>query len=215
MFHTLRFNWNNLIFRRVDGGVSKNDFVCQLLADMTGLEVERPTSTEMSILGTAYLAGLVAGVWKDKSQLRAMRKVEKVFAPTTDEEVKNDHSRQLDQWLNVVDRFKCWYTWSGPSILKSQGVSFDGWGYFFKWFLLFPLCYCNKFDYFSLLLIITHETNSWLPYHSKKFRFRKVSDNLYHSKKKIKINRLAFVWNICKWSKIHENLLKNNTKVRL
>lgn len=33
----------------------------QLLADLTGLKVERATSTEMSILGVAFLAGLSSG----------------------------------------------------------------------------------------------------------------------------------------------------------
>lgn len=47
---------------RVDGGVSQNDFVMQLLADLTGREVERPVSIEMSILGVAFLAGLQHGM---------------------------------------------------------------------------------------------------------------------------------------------------------
>jgi len=33
----------------------------QLLADVSGLEVERSTSSEMSILGVAFLAGLQKG----------------------------------------------------------------------------------------------------------------------------------------------------------
>lgn len=47
---------------RIDGGVSANDFVLQLLADLTGLDVERATTTEMSILGVAFLAGLQCGM---------------------------------------------------------------------------------------------------------------------------------------------------------
>nr|CAD7439504.1 unnamed protein product [Timema bartmani] len=43
---------------RVDGGVTHNDFVCQLLADLIEIKVERPTSTEMSVLGVGFLAGL-------------------------------------------------------------------------------------------------------------------------------------------------------------
>lgn len=50
------------MFFRVDGGVSKNDFIMQSLADSTGLEVERPVSVEMSILGVAFLAGLQYGM---------------------------------------------------------------------------------------------------------------------------------------------------------
>jgi glycerol kinase len=45
----------------VDGGVSRNDFVDQLLADLTGLKVERPKSSEMTMLGAAFLAGLHEG----------------------------------------------------------------------------------------------------------------------------------------------------------
>ncbi|PBC34051.1 Putative glycerol kinase [Apis cerana cerana] len=47
---------------RVDGGVSKNDFILQLLADLTGLEVERASSTEISILGIIFLTGLQCGM---------------------------------------------------------------------------------------------------------------------------------------------------------
>lgn len=46
---------------RVDGGVSRNDFVMQLLSDLTGLEVERSEFVEMSILGAAFMAGLESG----------------------------------------------------------------------------------------------------------------------------------------------------------
>jgi putative glycerol kinase 5 len=45
----------------VDGGVSQNDFINQLVADLTGLKVERPTSSEMTVLGAAFLAGLEEG----------------------------------------------------------------------------------------------------------------------------------------------------------
>lgn len=45
----------------MDGGVSQNDFVDQLLADLTGLKVERSRSSEMAMLGAAFLAGLHEG----------------------------------------------------------------------------------------------------------------------------------------------------------
>lgn len=57
----VNFHMNCYSCGRVDGGVSANDFVLQLLADLTGLEVERATTTEMSILGVAFLAGLQCG----------------------------------------------------------------------------------------------------------------------------------------------------------
>lgn len=60
--YSLRDNYPNILFCRVDGGVSQNDFIMQSLADLTGLEVERPVSVEMSILGVAFLAGLQCGM---------------------------------------------------------------------------------------------------------------------------------------------------------
>jgi glycerol kinase len=48
-------------YLRVGGGVSKNDFVMQLLSTLTGQSIERPVQVEMSCLGAAFLAGLAAG----------------------------------------------------------------------------------------------------------------------------------------------------------
>lgn len=49
------------VFFRADGGVSKNDFVMQLLSTLTEQSIERPVQVEMSCLGAAFLAGLAAG----------------------------------------------------------------------------------------------------------------------------------------------------------
>lgn len=46
----------------MDGGVSKNDFICQLLADLTGLNVERGKNSESSAFGAAYVAGINEGL---------------------------------------------------------------------------------------------------------------------------------------------------------
>jgi glycerol kinase len=46
---------------RIDGGAAKNSFLCQFQADILGLPVERPATTEASALGAAYLAGLATG----------------------------------------------------------------------------------------------------------------------------------------------------------
>lgn len=46
---------------RLDGGVSNNDFIAQLVADLTGLRVERPVHVEMSSLGCAHIVGYTIG----------------------------------------------------------------------------------------------------------------------------------------------------------
>lgn len=65
----------------VDGGACANDFLMQFQADVLGCEVERPAVTETTALGAAYLAGLIAGVWKDLGQIASGRKTDRVFRP--------------------------------------------------------------------------------------------------------------------------------------
>ncbi|XP_067003206.1 putative glycerol kinase 5 isoform X2 [Anabrus simplex] len=91
---------------RVDGGVSKNDFVMQLLADITGLKVERPSSSEMTVLGVGFLAGLSAGMWKSKDELRMLRKVERVFQADKERSQTYLHTFQL--WNEALKRFLRW-----------------------------------------------------------------------------------------------------------
>ncbi|XP_003426922.1 putative glycerol kinase 5 [Nasonia vitripennis] len=92
---------------RVDGGVSQNDFTMQLLSDMTGLEVERSTSSEMSVLGVAFLAGLHQGIWKSKDDILKLRRVEKTFYPNM--ERKASYAKSFENWKKAVERVKDWY----------------------------------------------------------------------------------------------------------
>lgn len=48
---------------RLDGGVSRSDLLCRLLADATGVRVLRSAEADLTALGAAGLAGLAAGVW--------------------------------------------------------------------------------------------------------------------------------------------------------
>lgn len=99
-----RFTYQKI---RVDGGVSKNNFVLQLLADLTGLEVERATSTEMSILGVTFLAGLQCGIWKDKEQVLKLRHTETVFK--SNEETRLRYQAVIAEWKRAVKRFEKWF----------------------------------------------------------------------------------------------------------
>ena len=46
---------------RVDGGVSNNNFLVQMMADLTNRQVDRPKHIDMASLGAAFLAGLAVG----------------------------------------------------------------------------------------------------------------------------------------------------------
>jgi len=66
---------------KVDGGASQNDLLMQLQADLLGVPVERPRLIETTAFGAAFLAGLAAGVWKDREEIRKSWKVGKRFEP--------------------------------------------------------------------------------------------------------------------------------------
>lgn len=66
---------------KVDGGMAKNDFMMGFMADVTGLEVIRPTYMESTAIGAAYLAGLGIGIWKDTTEIEANWKADRGFTP--------------------------------------------------------------------------------------------------------------------------------------
>jgi len=51
---------------RVDGGASANDLLLELLADASGVVVERPRVLDSAVLGAAFLAGRGVGLWTDE-----------------------------------------------------------------------------------------------------------------------------------------------------
>lgn len=66
---------------RVDGGMVVNNWLCQFLADMLNVTVERPAVTETTALGAAYLAGLRVGMFDDVSALSQAWRCERRFEP--------------------------------------------------------------------------------------------------------------------------------------
>jgi glycerol kinase len=55
----------------VDGGMTSNRFVVQMIADLLDCEVVNIGMEEVSALGAAYMAGLKTGIWKDIDHLPA------------------------------------------------------------------------------------------------------------------------------------------------
>ena len=61
----------------------------QFQADLMGIPVVRPTITETTALGAAYLAGLAIGFWKNQEEIAAKWKVDKRYEP----KMKDDQVR--------------------------------------------------------------------------------------------------------------------------
>ncbi len=86
---------------RVDGGMVANDWLCQFLADMLGVAVERPVVTETTALGSAYLAGLEVGVYPSLEAVSKGWKRDRLFEPRMDS-AKRD--RLYAGWQDAVRR---------------------------------------------------------------------------------------------------------------
>ena len=67
---------------RVDGGATKNNLLMQFQSDVLDTKVIRPTVTETTALGAAYLAGLAVGFWKSMDELQEQWQIETVFTAT-------------------------------------------------------------------------------------------------------------------------------------
>ncbi|MBS9404170.1 glycerol kinase GlpK [Halomonas sp. TRM85114] len=88
---------------RVDGGMVCNSWVMQFLADMLGVQVDRPTVLETTALGAAYLAGLRLGWYQDLDEIASFWQCERSFFPSMEE---GERQRLYQGWLEAVERVK-------------------------------------------------------------------------------------------------------------
>ncbi|MCP3987752.1 MAG: glycerol kinase GlpK [Actinomycetia bacterium] len=90
---------------RVDGGASAMDLLLQLQADQLGVPVARPSNTDTTAVGAAYLAGLAEGVWSSADEVSAAWSSEVVMQPDPDRAAADSGHRR---WLQAVDRSRNW-----------------------------------------------------------------------------------------------------------
>jgi glycerol kinase len=86
---------------RVDGGLTRNGWAMQFLADTLSIPVERPVITETTALGAAYLAGLQAGVYADAAEIGGNWERDLVFEPRMGEKERNT---RYAGWQDAVAR---------------------------------------------------------------------------------------------------------------
>jgi len=89
-------DWTRL---RIDGGMADNDWLAQDLADMLGIEVERPAFVETTAMGAAMLAGVGAGLFGSLEEAAALRGEVRVFGPELGADARQT---RLDGWARAV-----------------------------------------------------------------------------------------------------------------
>ncbi len=75
---------------RADGGAVSNDFLMQFQSDILQKDVELARLNETTALGSAYLAGLATGFWRNLDDIQNLESTQKVFKPIMDETNRND-----------------------------------------------------------------------------------------------------------------------------
>jgi glycerol kinase len=86
---------------RVDGGACTNNLLMQMQADLMGLPVIRPQTTETTALGAALLAGLQQGVFSHAAELRERLATERIFEPRWS---RDQAEAKLAAWAVAVQR---------------------------------------------------------------------------------------------------------------
>jgi len=86
---------------RVDGGMVANNWLLQRLADLTGLDVERPKVIETTALGAAYLAGLQHGLYQSLESLESQWSLDDRFKPAISHQAR-EHI--VEGWHDAVRR---------------------------------------------------------------------------------------------------------------
>ena len=86
---------------KIDGGMVKNNWFSQFLANIINVKTERPKVLETTALGVALFAGYQIGVFKSLDQIKRTWKKDKIFKPKLSNIVR---SKLLNGWKLSVKK---------------------------------------------------------------------------------------------------------------
>lgn len=90
---------------KVDGGMSRNNLLMQIQADILGTKVIRPEDMETTARGAALCAAVGAGIWKPEDLLRDVDSKYTEFNPCN---APGDRQYRFTRWKDAVDRSVGW-----------------------------------------------------------------------------------------------------------
>ena len=90
-----------LVELKVDGGASLNALLMQRQADLLGIKVIRPITTETTAEGVAFMAGLAVGYWSGLDEIKNLWLKDVEFTPSSDSE---SIERDKEGWKNAINR---------------------------------------------------------------------------------------------------------------
>ena len=88
---------------RVDGGMSRNDWLLQFMADVLVIDVVRPKNVETTVLGAAILAAVGTGEFGSLEEAASLWKLDRGFTPIMTAE---ERASRIAAWKDAVWRVK-------------------------------------------------------------------------------------------------------------
>jgi glycerol kinase len=88
---------------RIDGGMVKNNWLCEFLADILNVTVKRPKEIETTALGVAYLAGLQVGIYNSLEDIAKTWTAKSTFEPNMPQSTRE---KLYQGWLEAVARVR-------------------------------------------------------------------------------------------------------------
>lgn len=90
---------------KVDGGMVVNDILMQFQADVLDVDVVRPKTSETTVLGAAYAAGLAVGFWESLDEIATHWAEDRTFTPSMD---ADERAIRYRDWGKAVERSMGW-----------------------------------------------------------------------------------------------------------
>lgn len=85
---------------RINGGLARSDFLVQFQSDILAINVEKSKFEDVSIVGSAYLAGLGLGLWESIEDIKKLKRRIQSFHPTMDSATRKKY---YDGWKSAVN----------------------------------------------------------------------------------------------------------------
>lgn len=96
---------NDITSLKVDGGASANKFLMQFQADISNLDIIRPSLTEATAAGAAFLAGLAVGFFESREQIANLNKNSDIFKPKMEIEQREALTTGWQRAINACKAF--------------------------------------------------------------------------------------------------------------
>ncbi|UKJ90587.2 glycerol kinase [Theileria orientalis] len=100
---------SSIPYINVDGGLSQNSELLQLISDITNTKLEKPEITEITSYGAALLAGLGAKLWDSLDEVKkftSKSRVGRVWTPS----IPHEERHKIFQYWNMgIERSLLWH----------------------------------------------------------------------------------------------------------